>query len=111
LLTARSRLGRAGEQLAAEHLRSLGYEITARNFRTRSGEIDLVAVRDGGVLLIEVKTRAGTSHGLPIEAIDARKRRAMAAAALEWRRATAWRGRLRVAAVTITLEVIADALD
>ena len=110
MLTARSRLGRAGEDVAAEHLRSLGYQITARNFRTRGGEIDLVAVRGGDALLVEVKTRAGTSHGLPIEAIDGRKRRAMAAAAAEWRRATAWRGRLRIAAVTITLEVIADAL-
>lgn len=111
MLTARSRLGRAGEELAAEHLRSRGYEITARNFRTRSGEIDLVAKRGGEALLVEVKTRTGTSHGLPIEAIDARKRRAMTAAAVEWRRATGWRGRLRLAAATITLEVIADALD
>ena len=110
MLTARSRLGRAGEELAAAHLSRLGYEVTARNFRTRSGEIDLVAVRGDDALLVEVKTRAGASHGLPVEALDARKRRAMAAASVEWRRATGWRGRLRIAAVTITLEVIPDAL-
>ena len=40
----RTTLGRRGEQLAAEHFERLGWEIVARNYRTRFGELDLVAV-------------------------------------------------------------------
>jgi putative endonuclease len=50
-------LGRRGERLAADHLERLGFAILARNFRTRHGEIDLIAF-DGEVLVFaEVKTR------------------------------------------------------
>ena len=69
----RHHLGRAGEDLAAEHLERLGYEIVARNHRTRYGELDLVA-RDGGALVfVEVKTRRG--RGRPWDALDDRKQR------------------------------------
>lgn len=50
-------LGHAGEELAAEHLLRLGYEIVERNYRTRWGELDIVAF-DGRILAFcEVKTR------------------------------------------------------
>jgi putative endonuclease len=53
----RHQLGRVGEDLAARHLERLGYDLVARNFRTRYGELDLV-VRDGAALVfVEVKTR------------------------------------------------------
>jgi putative endonuclease len=53
---ARTRLGRLGEELAAAHFDRLGWRILARNYRTRLGELDLVAV-DGEVLVFaEVKT-------------------------------------------------------
>ena len=69
----RHRIGRLGEELAAEHLQRLGYEIVARNHRTRYGEIDLVA-QDGGMLVfVEVKTRRGA--GRPWDNLDERKRR------------------------------------
>ena len=69
----RHQIGRLGEELAAEHLERLGYEIVARNHRTRFGEIDLVA-RDGGMLVFaEVKTRRGA--GRPWDNLDERKRR------------------------------------
>lgn len=51
-------LGPRGENAAAKHLRSLGYRIITRNFRTDLGEIDIIA-RDGNTLVfVEVKTRA-----------------------------------------------------
>ncbi len=69
------RIGEAGEQAAAEFLRSLGYRIIARNVRFRAGEIDLVA-RDGGVLVfVEVKTRRGRGFGSPGEAVTVAKQR------------------------------------
>src|SRR4051812_13892284 len=68
----RHRLGRTGEQLAAEHLERLGYAIVARNHRTRFGEIDLIAT-DGTVLVfVEVKTRRG--RGQPWDALHEAKR-------------------------------------
>jgi putative endonuclease len=50
-------LGRRGEQLAAGHLERLGYEILARNVRTRAGEIDLIALGERTLVFVEVKTR------------------------------------------------------
>ena len=69
----RHRLGRLGEQLAAQHLERLGYEIVARNHRTRYGEIDLVAADERTLVIVEVKTRRG--RGQPWDSLDERKRR------------------------------------
>ncbi len=65
--------GRAGEAAAQAHIRSLGYEILALNFRTREGEVDMVT-RDGDTLaFVEVKTRRQLRFGLPEEGITASK--------------------------------------
>jgi putative endonuclease len=82
----RQHLGRTGEDLALEHLQRLGYELVARNHRTRWGEIDLI-VHDGSTLVfVEVKTRRASAAGRgPWEALHERKRsqvRRMAAAYL-----------------------------
>lgn len=66
-------LGRAGEDLAAEHLRSLGYEVIDRNWRCREGELDLIALDDGVLVACEVKTRRGTRFGSPVEAVTPTK--------------------------------------
>ncbi len=66
-------LGLAGENVAEDHLRGLGYAIVARDVSTRLGQLDLIA-RDGASLVfVEVKTRAGTQFGLPQEAVGPRK--------------------------------------
>ncbi len=82
---ARQHLGRLGEQLALEHLERLGYELVARNHRTRFGELDLV-VSDGRTLVfVEVKARRADRPGRPWESLHPRKRdqvRRMAAAFL-----------------------------
>jgi putative endonuclease len=69
----RKQLGRWGEDLAANHLTSAGCTILARNWRTRHGEIDIIA-RDGeSIAFVEVKTRRGTQFGLPEEALTPAK--------------------------------------
>jgi putative endonuclease len=82
----RQHLGRAGEDLALAHLRRLGYELIARNHRTRWGEIDLVVFDGATLVFVEVKTRRATGSGRgPWEALHERKRkqvRQMAAAYL-----------------------------
>ncbi|MGH8011160.1 MAG: YraN family protein [Candidatus Binataceae bacterium] len=69
----RQKLGPRGERIAARHLSRRGYRIVARNFRAADGEIDLVAMDNGTLVFIEVKTRSGTAAGLPQEAVDLRK--------------------------------------
>jgi putative endonuclease len=73
--------GAAAETLAAQYLMRQGLSIVARNFRTRAGEIDLIA-RDGGTLVfVEVRMRRAASHGGAVESITAQKRRRLVAAA------------------------------
>ena len=60
----RRAVGNLGEQIAADHLARAGYVILARNFRTRFGELDLVAADERCIVFCEVKARiAGTRRG------------------------------------------------
>jgi putative endonuclease len=78
------RVGREGEARAARYLQELGYEIIQRNFRTRRGEIDLIA-RDGKVLVfVEIKTCSSDSFGRPETWVTPLKQRRIAGAALTW---------------------------
>jgi putative endonuclease len=79
-----SGLGRAGETLAAEHLEAKGLRILDRGFRTRAGEIDLVADESGVLVFVEVKARSSLQSGRPAEAVNARKRLRMLKAARLW---------------------------
>lgn len=66
-------IGRLGEDAAVAYLRQQGYEIAARNYRTRQGEIDIVAKEGGCLCFVEVKTRKNDRFGLACEAVDVRK--------------------------------------
>jgi len=78
---ARAVAGRAAEDLAARFLDGQGLIVVARNFRTKRGEIDLVA-RDGATLVfVEVRFRRSASHGGAAESITAAKQARMVAAA------------------------------
>ncbi|MGY4710026.1 YraN family protein [Mycolicibacterium sp. CBM1] len=60
----RNQLGALGEELAVEHLRSLGVRIVARNWRCRYGELDVIAAEgERTVVFVEVKTRTGDGYG------------------------------------------------
>ena len=75
------RAGLEGEDLACRHLAAQGYAILARNFRCRSGEVDVIA-RDGGVtVFVEVKHRRGSAHGAGHESVTFGKRRRIVRAA------------------------------
>lgn len=69
----RQQLGKSGEHIAEVYLSQKGYRLLVRNFRTRSGELDLV-MQDGNTLVfIEVKARRGSAYGIPEEAVTPRK--------------------------------------
>jgi putative endonuclease len=66
-------VGILGEALARKHLVSLGYSIKEQNYRTKLGELDLIAQKGNTLYFIEVKTRIGDLHGKPYEAVTYRK--------------------------------------
>lgn len=77
-------LGREGERLAALFLEKQGLVIVERNFRTRSGEIDLVARDKKELVFVEVKTRSSTAFGSALEAVGPRKCRQIVRVASEY---------------------------
>lgn len=68
-------IGNSYEQIAYKYLESIGYTIIERNFKSRSGEIDIVAKKDGYIRFIEVKYRSSSKYGFPGEAVDYKKQR------------------------------------
>jgi putative endonuclease len=77
-------LGRWGEDLAVQHLQGAGYEVLARNWRCREGELDIVARQGDALVFVEVKTRSGTAFGEPAEAVHPRKARRLHVLAARW---------------------------
>ncbi len=78
-------IGRQGERAAAVFLASRGYRILDLNWRSgRTGEIDIVAQKDGTVVFIEVKTRRWQSTGVALEAVDSRKLAQMVRLGAAW---------------------------
>ena len=80
------RRGQLGERAARKHLRRLGLKFLTANFRSARGEVDLV-LRDGDCLVFaEVKTRSSEGWTRPAAAVNARKRRLLSQAALDYLR-------------------------
>ena len=81
---ARRALGAAGEEAVAQWYIVAGYSVVARNWRVRTGEIDLVARRDATIVFCEVKTRRGDGFGMPAEAVTFRKQARLRKLAVQW---------------------------
>ena len=85
-------IGAWGEDLAADYVEYLGWQIVERNWRCSGGEIDIIAIDHSGGssvgVIIEVKTRRGTRFGTPLEAITAAKYSRLRRLASEWARTT-----------------------
>ena len=75
--------GQQGEELAAEHFERLGFEVLARNHRTRFGELDLVAFDGETLVFVEVKTRRSGARE-PWESLHDRKRSKVRRMAIAW---------------------------
>jgi putative endonuclease len=113
----RHAFGESGENIACRELRRRGYEIIARRYRTRAGEIDIVA-RDGDTLVfVEVKTRHSHEFGTPAEAITRAKQRKLGLMAADYLARHSWDAmpcRFDVVGITVgvgkpEIEVIPDA--
>jgi putative endonuclease len=66
--------GFEGEEIAVSFLKKNGYKIIERNYRIKSGEIDIIAKHKKDIVFVEVKTRSTDTFGSPAEAVDERKR-------------------------------------
>lgn len=73
-----------GENRACEVLKRAGYNVIERNFRTRAGEIDIVAKDGDTYVFVEVKARSDASFGHPAEAVTPAKMYKLANAARQW---------------------------
>ena len=107
----RRQLGALGEQLACDHLGARGYEMVDRNFRTRYGEIDVVASNTRFLVFCEVKTRVLQGRPGPfgpLASVGPRKRRQLRRMAVQW---LADRGRPRGGGESVRFDAIGVTLS
>ena len=98
--------GLLGEAYAAQKLEDEGYVILQRNWRCRSGELDIIAEGQGTLVFIEVRTRtSGGRFGTALESVDPRKQRQVRATAEVYLQAFKYRGAsVRFDVIAITIE-------
>lgn len=89
--------GKLGEEIARHYLESKGYKIVEQNYRTKFGEIDLLARIGSDLVLVEVRTKRGEMFGRPEESLNKKKLRKL------WLNAKI-KGATRVDAVCIVLK-------
>ena len=87
--------GTAAEQAAATWLHRQGYDILLRNYRTKPGEIDLIATEAGTLCFLEIKARTGRGFGPAVGAVDLRKQHRIARAASVYLAQSGWTGPCR----------------
>ncbi|MEJ9079269.1 YraN family protein [Gordonia malaquae] len=80
----RGQIGRLGEDVAAEYISGLGWQVLARNWRTRYGELDLIAADGRTLIIVEVKTRASRTFVDPVAAVTPQKLRTMRLVTRQW---------------------------
>ncbi len=80
----RINLGKHGEEQAVRFLRDKGYTIAERNFRTRCGEIDIIAKKQGILIFVEVKTRKSNFLESPFAAVTQKKQHQISKVAQEY---------------------------
>lgn len=83
-MTQSAELGKSGEKLAGEYLEKIGYEIIEKNFRTKFGEIDIIARDDETFVFVEVKTRKDGLYGAPQYAVNFYKQKHLSLAAFSF---------------------------
>src|SRR6185295_1414531 len=80
----RQELGETGENLAAAALSARGYAILERRYRTRHGEIDIIAEHEGVLVFVEVRARATAEFGRAAETVTDAKQRKVTAMAVDY---------------------------
>jgi putative endonuclease len=81
---AKDAVGAYGERVAVRHLEDAGYAVLGRNWRTRAGELDVVTMRGGVVVFVEVKCRRSAAFGVPACGVTPAKAARLRATASQW---------------------------
>jgi putative endonuclease len=119
MLNQKQKFGEQGETIAARHLKKKGYKILERNYRTKLGEIDIIASDKDTIVFVEVKSRRSWQFGNPKEAVTFEKQRKISKVALYYLKSnnrSNSRARFDVVAVTVTrdkpqIEIIKNAFE
>lgn len=103
MISQNKKNGLWGEIDTARYYREKGYQIVDANFRTRLGEVDIIAEKNGMLVFCEVKTRREDALDTPASSVDLNKQKRLAAAALQYVKMKKYTGTMRfdVAEVTV----------
>lgn len=71
----RLQFGREGESVAIAFLKKKGYRVLEKNFRSKVGEIDIIAEQAGVIVFVEVKARSSHEFGHPLNALTPAKQK------------------------------------
>ena len=115
----RQKFGQQGESLAIWYLKQNGYKILEQNYRTKLGEIDIIAKDKKTLVFVEVKIRKSVRYGSPKWAVTPNKQRKISMVALSYLKATKQSGtRARFDVVAITsnqdepqIEIVKNAFE
>ena len=100
-MSTRRQVGQDGEAIAAEYLRRRGYRILAANWRTRFGELDLVASQNGTVVFVEVRSRSTATGATAEESVGPDKQRRLLRMAEQYLATEAPEANARIDVVTV----------
>jgi len=81
IMAEHNETGKKGEDLAADFLQNEGFQILERNWKNRFEEIDIIALENELLVIVEVKTRSSLAFGKPEESVGLRKQRLLVNAA------------------------------
>ena len=88
MLNIRQKFGEKSESIAVSYLKKQGYKIIEQNYRTKLGEIDIIAREKGTIAFIEVKARKSKNFGNPKWAVTPKKQRKISMVALQYLKTT-----------------------
>lgn len=102
-MTDNIKKGNEGEKLAVDYLEEKGYRVTERNYRHKRSEIDIIGMKDGWLIFVEVKTRTSHSFGYPEEFVDDKKIEKIMEGAEHYIFEKNWKGNVRYDIISISL--------
>ena len=119
MFNLRQKFGKFGEDLAVRYLKKIGYQVICRNYRTRFGEIDIIAKDADTVVFVEVKSRRTASYGHPKHSVTYAKQEKISKTALYYLKIndqTSCRARFDVVTITAAqretnVEIIKNAFE
>ena len=105
MITSAQELGQKAEDLAAEYVLSLGWNVIARNVRNEYGELDIIAMDpdEAELVIVEVRARTIGKMQSPVESVGSRKLRALTRASEWYVESLEWSGFWRIDLIGITV--------